>query len=715
VGAAAIAAIAVGASWLIFSAVMSGRSVVAHPSNKPGLPAHFVPFVKPMALTIGKAGDIYVSDNRCPISAGVCLPPLSDRLLKLSPSGIVIGSWDKAFQLQGPAGLARDGSGNIYVVETTAHRITKLSPKGKLLAHWGSEGTRPGQLESPIGLAVNRQNDIFVADTGNHRIQELSPSGHVIRIWGSQGHGAGQFEYPSGIAVDTQGNLYVADTINNRVQKFSPTGTFISQWGHTGGGRGSLRGPLGLTVGSNGNVYVADTGNDRVQQFSATGRSLASWGRFGVRPAQFNNPTAVSTDSHGNLFVVDAGNARVQKFSAAGSPLAQWGKRVIVARLCVEVPAGTPGMATMSRAILNGVRLATAQRKARFAGVSLDLSAPRSLAESFDPGHEVRNARACLRRSDTFGYIGPVSSGDALSVEPVLNAGGMATISPANTGPALTDPKQRRQLEPATFRHKLTHLTYYRIVPTERLLGPAAASFMRQRPGVRSYYAVDDGTSYERAIVSDLGATRTWSARLHRVGVGHLVLADPATMYRTSQALADRILAKHPDGVYCACDAGAAAQFAHSLRAKGYYKPIVGSDASFEASGAWTGKRYGEVYATSVGLPRPLNASQAFVIAYRNAFHQGPDPWALPGFKAANIALNGLYAADKAGRFRGTLSHMREAILPYVAHARFSDGQRLTTFDKNGDVADPSVSVYALQHGRWRFFTAVHPASARVR
>lgn len=87
---------------------------------------------------------------------------------------------------------------------------------------WGSSGSGEGQFDSPFGVAVDGSGNVYVVDTYNHRIQKFDTYGAFLAKWGSQGSGDGQFDGPVGVAVDSSGNVYVTDTGNSRIQKFSP-------------------------------------------------------------------------------------------------------------------------------------------------------------------------------------------------------------------------------------------------------------------------------------------------------------------------------------------------------------------------------------------------------------------------------------------------------------------------------------------------------------
>src|SRR5215210_2741886 len=84
------------------------------------------------------------------------------------------------------------------------------------------QGTAGAALQYPAAVAVDATGHLYVADSRANRIQKLSPDGGLIGQWGSGGSGPGEFDRPAGVAVDAAGNLYVADTFRHRVQKLSP-------------------------------------------------------------------------------------------------------------------------------------------------------------------------------------------------------------------------------------------------------------------------------------------------------------------------------------------------------------------------------------------------------------------------------------------------------------------------------------------------------------
>ena len=263
-------------------------------------------------IALDGAGNVYVTTG-------------NHQILKLSPKGTVLARWGS--EGSGPGqfewntadtfpGITMDTRGNIYVADTRNHRIQKLSPTGTPLAQWGDFGDLPGQLNNPEGLALDTQGDIHVVDSGNQRLQELSPTGQPVAQMGSYGSDPGQFDFPTGIAIDSQGNLYVTDWGNSRIEKLSGTGTPLAQWGSPGSNPGQFHFPIGIALDAQGDIYVADA--YRIQAFSPTGQLLKVWGKEGTGPGEFDSAYGIALDRSGNIYAVDKGNNRIEKLSDPG-------------------------------------------------------------------------------------------------------------------------------------------------------------------------------------------------------------------------------------------------------------------------------------------------------------------------------------------------------------------------------------------------------------
>ena len=228
-------------------------------------------------------------------------------------------------QFSSPEGLARDSSGNIYVVDSYNSRIQKFSSNGTYITKWGSFGFGSGEFNFPHGIAIDSSDNVYVADSSNNRIQKFTSAGVYLTQWGSGGSGNGQMQGVSDVGIDPSGNVWVADTLNNRIQKFSNTGTYISKFGSSGSGNSQFNTPYGIDIDTAGNVYVADRGNNRIQKFTSGGVYTTQWGSLGSANGQFSNPAAISVDTHGSVYVTDNNNHRIQHFTNTGVFVSKFG------------------------------------------------------------------------------------------------------------------------------------------------------------------------------------------------------------------------------------------------------------------------------------------------------------------------------------------------------------------------------------------------------
>ena len=205
-----------------------------------------------------------------------------------------------------PAGIALDGSGNIYLADAYNNRIRKITPAGVVttLAGSGKEGFADGMgkdavFNGPAGIAIDRDGNIYTAEWKGHRVRKITPAGVVTTLAGSgkagfaDGTGAGaSFNTPEGVALDSKGNVYVADSANNKIRKISPSGVVTTLAGsgkkdfvNGVGAEAGFMDPKGIALDAVGNVYVSDKGNHQIRKITPGGvvTTLAGWGKRGLR------------------------------------------------------------------------------------------------------------------------------------------------------------------------------------------------------------------------------------------------------------------------------------------------------------------------------------------------------------------------------------------------------------------------------------------------
>jgi sugar lactone lactonase YvrE len=229
-----------------------------------------------------------------------------------------------------------------------------------------SGGISASSLDGPLGVAVDGSGNAYVADAGNNRVLEYNApvmTGAAASLVFGQGgsftshacnfdtgspplHPASAIDLcdPSGVAIDASGNVYIADFSNSRVLEYntplsqhnsSPTanevfgqgGSFSSDRCNLGGiGTGALCFPRSVILDESGDLYISDSVNDRVLEYNTPlsnatadqvfGRcgSFAASACAGVSANSLIDPTGVATDKSGNLYVTDRGDNRVLEY-----------------------------------------------------------------------------------------------------------------------------------------------------------------------------------------------------------------------------------------------------------------------------------------------------------------------------------------------------------------------------------------------------------------
>jgi sugar lactone lactonase YvrE len=270
----------------------------------------------------------------------------------ISSAAMLTVSGGASSLLQYPAGIAIDGSGNLYVADVAGNTIRKINPTGQvttLAGLAGSVGSQDGassnaRFSQPGGVSTDLAGNVYVADTGNAIIRKITPAGVVTTIAGSASNrgnrdgpgSAAWFNSPDGIAADGSGNVYVADALNATIRKIAPDGTVSTLAGAAGApgdadGAGSaarFNHPAGIAT-DNRQIYVADTYNSTIRRVSLDGVVTTVAGSAGIgggndgagSNALFNLPAGVAVDpasDAGDFYVADTGNGTIRRIAPGG-------------------------------------------------------------------------------------------------------------------------------------------------------------------------------------------------------------------------------------------------------------------------------------------------------------------------------------------------------------------------------------------------------------
>ena len=248
-----------------------------------------------------------------------------------------------------PTGVALDISGNLYVADAANGAIRKIDSYGNVttVAGNGTGGFSNGRgtnatFAGPAGVAVDTSGNVFVTDYFNNAIRKIDTNGNVTTVAGNgnfgltNGNGTNATFYrPVGVAVDLSGSLYVSDGDQGgygAIRKIDTNGNVTTLAGSTneffrdGQGAGAgFHNPGGVAVDTCGNVYVGDSQNNAIRKIDPYGNVTTIAGKgpgngTGFSDGQgtnvtFNWPVGVALDSHGNIYVADSQNNAIRKLS----------------------------------------------------------------------------------------------------------------------------------------------------------------------------------------------------------------------------------------------------------------------------------------------------------------------------------------------------------------------------------------------------------------
>ena len=212
------------------------------------------PFPSLVGMTRLPGGELLFTDSRLNKVFSMdehILSSFSDILTWVQPTGI-------AFSKK---------TGEIWVVETGAHRITVLSREGKVLKHIGKRGSSNGTFNYPTFIWIDESGKVYVVDSMNFRIQVMDPEGNFLYTFGENGDATGSMARPKGVATDSRGHIFVADALFHAVQIFDAEGNFLYSFGRQGHGESEFWMPAGIYIDEQDFIYVADSYNARVQIF----------------------------------------------------------------------------------------------------------------------------------------------------------------------------------------------------------------------------------------------------------------------------------------------------------------------------------------------------------------------------------------------------------------------------------------------------------------
>ena len=274
-------------------------------------------------------------------------------------------------QLYFSNGVAVDSSGNLYIVdgwdnsvrEVSNGIITTIAGNGTAGSGGDNGPATSAQLNGPNCVAVDPAGNLYIADSSNHRIRKVS-KGVITTVVGTGTPGfsgdngaatSAQLNAPLGVALDPSGNLYIADERNYRIRKVSngviTTVAGNGIYGFSGDGgpaiSAQLNGPSAIALDSAGALYIADNlrvrkvSNGVITTIAGNGTSGFSGDHGPATSAQFSGAPSLAVDPAGNVYIADNANNRVRILTPGTAPAISHGGVVPVYSPVTTVQPGS--------------------------------------------------------------------------------------------------------------------------------------------------------------------------------------------------------------------------------------------------------------------------------------------------------------------------------------------------------------------------------------
>jgi sugar lactone lactonase YvrE len=386
-----------------------------------------------------------------------------------------------AAQFNLPTGMTLDAAGNLFIADAQNNVIREVvAATGNIQTVAGNNALGAGysgdggpatgaQLSGPASVAVDGAGNLFIVDESNNVIREVvAATGNIQTVAGNFALGAGysgdggpatsaQLRLPSGVFVDGAGNLFIADLFNNVIREVvAATGNIQTVAGNINvlgfGGDGGpatsagLAHPTDVFVDGAGNLFIADLFDDLIREVvAATGniQTVAGNGTEGFSGdgglainAQLTFPSGVFVDATGNIFITDSGNNRIREVLAQGalSPasLAFTSQNVGVAsaaQTATLTNGGTVALSIASIAITgaNGGDFA----QSNTCGVSVAAGANCSISVVFTPtSGGARSASVTIDENGTIQTVALSGTGVGPAPQATLSAASLTFTSP---------------------------------------------------------------------------------------------------------------------------------------------------------------------------------------------------------------------------------------------------------------------------------------------
>jgi branched-chain amino acid transport system substrate-binding protein len=357
--------------------------------------------------------------------------------------------------------------------------------------------------------------------------------------------------------------------------------------------------------------------------------------------------------------------------------------------------------------IVNSIKMALEEVNSKVGNITIEYEAlddATAAKQSWDASQEAENARKAIEDSKVVAYIGTYNSGAAKVAIPLLCKANMVMVSPANTYVGLTKsiPPISAANEPGTYYPDGCKHNFFRVIPTDKIQGDAAANWAKEL-GAKKVYITHDDELYGKGLADG------FRIKLKELGIAEAgyEAAPKADNYR---ALINKVKDSGADLLY----SGSIVDNNTAVMVKNLREIDPTSKIKFmtgdgnlcgeflKAAGSSAEGAYGTIGGTA---PEAYTgAAKDWLTKYKAKFSGAdPDVYAIYGYEAAKVVITALQKAGDKADDRATV---RDNV---SATKDFTGVLGKWSFDKDGDTSLTQMSAFIGKGGKWAFEKVLNP------
>ena len=319
-----------------------------------------------------------------------------------------------------------------------------------------------------------------------------------------------------------------------------------------------------------------------------------------------------------------------------------------------------------------------------------------------NPEQGVTNVRTFVADPSVLAVVGPYNSNVAQAEIPVTNAASLVQIGPSVVADGLTlgaDAQRLRRANP-------TLNTFFRVCTTDSRQGSALAQFARGLH-FRRAYVIDDNETYGLDLANQF--VQDFTADGGAI-VGHDHIAADTQDFKS---LLIKVAGTKPDVLFF----GGVTSTGGGLIRKQMYSTglgkvaFIGGDGIADLATVAGTQADGAYYTLAAPDAAKLPAAVAFTRAYQAKYHQSIGPYSANGYAAAQIAIAAIARTIAAGG--GKFPARADVVRAVARTAALPTPIGPVTFDKNGDIVDPVLSLYGFKNGKPVFIRQIRVRTSR--